>query len=221
MLLRSFDVISSFVRDAIAPPQCCACHVMLSKRSVLCDECSLKIQPVASVDLVMSSTRRVPVYAVGAYADPLKKLIGTKRYSQRAISCQLGELMAQQLAFVQKPVDYLIPVPLHWTRYAWRGYNQSEELARVLARAKGVPVCRELTRLRKTEYQALCSKAERQLNVVGAFALSAEGKKLLAGKHVMLVDDVLTTGATLQAAVRALYAARQASISACVVARTL
>lgn len=221
MFIRTFNFFSNLLHDALAPAQCAACQVLLPERDVFCALCAQRIQLVGSVDLVITATKRLPIYAVGAYADPLKKLINAKRFSQRATSAQLGELVARNALILQKPIDVVVPIPLHWTRYAWRGYNQSEEIARVVAKIRGVPVCHELVRNRKTEYQAECSRAERTLNVLGAFALSDAGKQLLAGKHVALVDDVFTTGATMEAAARAIYAAKPASVCALVVARTI
>jgi ComF family protein len=221
MLIRTFNFFSHFIHDAIAPAQCASCQVLLPERDVFCASCAQRIQLVGSVDLVVTATKRVPIYAVGAYTDPLKKLINAKSFSQRAASAQLGELAARHALLLQKPIDVLVPIPLHWTRYAWRGYNQSEEIARVVAKARCVPLCNELVRRRKTEYQAECSRAERTFNVLGAFALSDAGKKMLKGKHVALVDDVFTTGATMEAAARAIYAAKPASVCALVVARTV
>jgi len=221
MLIRTCEFLSNFIHDAIAPAQCAHCHVLLSERDVFCPTCAQRIQLVGSVDLVVTATKRMPIYAVGAYTDPLKKLINAKSFSQRATGAQLGELVARHAMILQKPIDVLVPIPLHWTRYAWRGYNQAEEIARVIAKVRRVPVCKELSRLRKTEYQAECSRAERTLNVMGAFALSDAGKRMLTGKHVALVDDVFTTGATMEAAARVLYAAKPASVCALVVARTV
>lgn len=221
MLSSLFKNFLTLMHDAIAPAQCASCKVLLPERDVFCASCAQRIQLVGSVDLLVTATKRVPIYAVGAYTDPLKKLINAKSFSQRATSTQLGELVARHAMILQKPIDVVVPIPLHWTRYAWRGYNQSEEIARVVAKARGVPVCHELMRSRKTEYQAECSRAERTLNVLGAFALSDAGKKMLAGKHVALVDDVFTTGATMEAAARVIYAAKPASVCALVVARTI
>lgn len=221
MFTRLLKLFLTFIKDAVAPAQCASCHLLLSERVIFCVTCSQRIQSVGSVDLVVTSTKRVAIYAVGAYADPLKRLINAKRFSNRAMSTQLGELVAKRVEVLQKPIEVLVPIPLHWTRYAWRGYNQSEEIARVVAKRSGIPLCHGLIRKRKTEYQAECSRAERTLNVLGAFALSDEGKKILTGKHVALVDDVFTTGATMEAAARALYVAKPASVCALVVARTI
>jgi ComF family protein len=132
----------------------------------------------------------------------------------------LGEALAEILAarcldFAER-VDVVTPVPLAWTRLVVRGYNQAEAIARPLARALTRP-CRPLLRRRPRPRQALLSRDERRRNLRGAFAARA---RLPAGTRVLLVDDVMTTGATLLAAAAALRHAGAASVHAAVVART-
>lgn len=111
----------------------------------------------------------------------------------------------------------LAPVPLHPRRLAWRGFNQSLELARFLGRELGRPVCAGgLVRLRDTKPQSMLPGRERLTNLAGAFQGVPE---LVAGKHVLLVDDVMTTGATVDTAVRALRAAGAVRVDVAVVAR--
>ena len=113
--------------------------------------------------------------------------------------------------------DCLVPVPLHPRRLAWRGFNQSLELARVLGREFGRPVCAAaLTRLRDTIPQSQLPGRARLTNLAGAFAGNA---RLAAGRHVLLVDDVMTTGATVDTAVRALRAAGAVRVDVAVAAR--
>lgn len=93
--------------------------------------------------------------------------------------------------------DYLIPVPLHFYRENWRGFNQAEEIAREVAMGLGVPVVNGLERRRNTKQQSLImDKKEREKNVKGAFSVA--GGKTLKGKNVLLVDDVFTSGANMR-----------------------
>lgn len=109
---------------------------------------------------------------------------------------QLGLRLRQSARF--DDVDLLVPVPLHWLRRLRRGYNQSELLCRGIAQVTNIPVCtRAVSRPRYTHQQSLQHSSARAANVDGAFRLRNAG--LLAGKHILLVDDVLTTGATLVA----------------------
>lgn len=107
---------------------------------------------------------------------------------------------------VYDDVDVVVPLPLHPWKRILRGYNQSEYLAEGIAASLGVPVVRgALRRHRHTSSQARTPRRERAANVAGAFSVGDEAA--LAGRHVLLVDDVLTTGSTLTAAVEAMQAA--------------
>ena len=109
-------------------------------------------------------------------------------------------------AFAERPrPDLVVPVPLHPRRRRERGYDQAEALARAFAARAGAPVVDALVRRRATRQQARLSAAERRANVAGAFALTRPS--LVHGRRVVLVDDVVTTGATIEAAALALVEA--------------
>jgi ComF family protein len=111
---------------------------------------------------------------------------------------------------------------LHSSRRRQRGYNQSELLARELSRATGLPIRNDLlVRARSTTSQTSLSWSERQRNVAGAFALRPGAASALTGRRVLLLDDIITSGATTQAAALALREARPAAIYALAVARPL
>ncbi len=118
--------------------------------------------------------------------------------------------------------DMIVPVPLHGMKAQEREFNQSERLARYLGRATGVAVCnRLLRRVRPTDTQTHLSRAERAANVAGAFALRTSGGegKVLRGCRILLVDDVLTTGATVSACASVLRAAGAVDVCVWTVAR--
>ena len=117
----------------------------------------------------------------------------------------------------QGELDVVVPVPLHWTRQLRRGYNQAELLARMVARQLGLPCERLLRRRRRTAQQALLEMEARQKNIRGVFAHRCGTQT--AGRRVLLVDDVLTTGATLGEAARVLEAAEAAAVSVLTAAR--
>jgi ComF family protein len=113
--------------------------------------------------------------------------------------------------------DLIVPVPLHAKRLAWRGFNQSRELARLLAKRLARPVSSPaLTRIRHTTPQSQLSGPKRLENIQGAFV---GDPALVAGRRILLVDDVMTTGATIETAVKALRQAGAAGVDVAVVAR--
>jgi ComF family protein len=130
--------------------------------------------------------------------------------------------MARAGAELLNDADMLIPVPLHWRRGFGRRYNQSGLLARAIARQSGVALNGEaLGRLRATEQQVGLSRAQRASNVQGAFQVSTGRQVDVAGRHVVLVDDVLTSGATVDACARALLRAKAAHVDVLVFARVV
>ena len=125
---------------------------------------------------------------------------------------RVAEPLARSMARTDWPSDVvaeraaLIPVPLARERQRERGYNQSELLARAIARMWGAPVWTDvLARDRKTSTQTKLSPSERLANVAGAFSVPSAGRSRLRGAHVVLVDDVITTASTLNACAAALY----------------
>jgi len=115
-----------------------------------------------------------------------------------------------------KNIEVIVPVPLHARRFAERGFNQAEEIAKILGGILNKPVSNNLTRMRYTKQQARLNKQERQNNVVGAFKIKTPS--LLEGK-VLLVDDVFTTGATINECAKVLRQAGVEKILAFTLAR--
>ena len=114
----------------------------------------------------------------------------------------------------------IVPIPLHWTRYIARGYNQAFEIASVLALKSKKPVISCLRRVRKTEYQAVLSAEHRKKNIQMAFSVM-KNPEYIEGKHILLVDDLMTTGATLQEATKILLKYKPKKISVVVAARVV
>ena len=159
--------------------------------------------------------RSAAVYE-GALREALHALKFTGR---RALSNPLGDLAAEQcVGSLPGGIDALIPVPLARERERERGFNQSTLLARRIGRRLDVPTRPGwLARIRSTRPQSDLSAAERRANVRGAFRASDHA----AGRHVLLVDDILTTGATLDACARALRAAGARRVGVLTVARVV
>ena len=187
----------------LAPPRCAACEDLAPLDSGYCAACG---QPEVLLD-VARHIDGVPVFAGARYADPVSSAIHRFKYGAAPELCAvLAALSVRGVEMLGvEPGDVWVPVPLHPLRLAERGYNQSALLARELSRlTQGSVDVRRLTRSRHTEQQAKRKRQARSQNVVDAFAV--RGPATLQ-QRVVLVDDVVTTGATLAACIRALRAA--------------
>ncbi len=157
-------------------------------------------------------------YSFGAYAGVLRELIHLYKYRRiRSLARPLTELLSIALPRDEK-FDAITPVPLHWRRRWQRGFNQSALLAGGIAERTGLPVVRALRRVRATPAQAGLSKTRRRQNVASAFAPRASALGL-AGKRVLLIDDVMTTGSTAAACALALKRAGVGRVVLLTVAR--
>ncbi|HEV8631483.1 MAG TPA: phosphoribosyltransferase family protein [Thermoanaerobaculia bacterium] len=151
------------------------------------------------------------------YLPPLVGVVRALKFGRAEhLGAELAAPLGERCAAWAPGLDLVTAVPLAWTRLLTRGYNQAEAVARPLAAGLGVP-CRRLLRRRRRRPQALLARAERRRNLRGAFAPRRE---VPVGGTVLLVDDVMTTGATLVAATLALRRAGVARVLVAVVART-
>jgi ComF family protein len=207
----------------ISPPFCEYCRIFLAQRTILCVNCNAKISPVAVHDLKISSVYQVPVYAIGAYQEPLKSLVLAKNRSYRLMSSYLAQKIYEQTPFLNLPCDYLVPVPLHWSRIWRRGYNQSQVMCQRLQELRpNLQVADLLKRHRATKYQTNLSKSDRAKNLQDAFRLNPNIKpEIYFDKHLILIDDVFTSGATLINCIKILRALKPKSISVIVACRAI
>jgi ComF family protein len=157
------------------------------------------------------------VRTVGEYAGTLRDVVHALKYGgRRSLAAPLAAMMRERASALIEGAACAVPVPLHRSRLRARGFNQSADLARHL----GLPVLHALRRVRATATQAELPAAQRHRNVRGAFA-ATRAARALAGCAVLLVDDVSTTGATLDACARALKAAGVAEVRAVTAARVV
>ena len=155
-----------------------------------------------------------------AYAGIGRPAIHALKYGgERRLAEPLGRAMAFRWHEVGGHGEILVPVPVHASRRRERGYDQAELLAEVAGRHLGLPVVRALVRDRATVRQAELDRAERAENLRGAFALRERARAAVQGRWAILVDDVVTTGATLGHAAQALLAADAVAVSALTLAR--
>ncbi len=229
--------------DAALPPLCPSCRAPLGDGAGLCAECWAKlsfIEPPFCARLgipftydpgpgllSMEAIANPPAYARARaavrYDDIARALVLSFKYGDRLdLAPTMGRWMARAGQELTQGADALIPVPLHWRRLWSRRFNQSAALAGEIGKECGVPVIYEaLKRVRATPQQVGLSKPQRADNVQGAFRVPAEHKAQVAGRRLVLVDDVLTSGATVDASARALLRAGAAQVDVLVFARVV
>ncbi|HEY0660988.1 MAG TPA: double zinc ribbon domain-containing protein [Lysobacter sp.] len=207
---------------------CAACAAALPWNRCACPRCAIPLPAPAPAcgaclqrDAALARRGRArpltEVHAACVYAAPIDRLLPRfKFHHDLAAGRLLAQLMAETCALLPRP-DALLPLPLHRARLRRRGYDQALELAKPLARVLELPLLDgALIRIRNTAPQSRLDATQRHRNLRGAFALRG-GAALPA--HVVLVDDVMTTGATLHAAATALRRAGVARVDAWVCAR--
>lgn len=199
-------------RFAPPRPRCARCGLALPQPQAMCGECLREAPPFEHTVCALD------------YGFPWDRLISDFKFRGRAeLAPALAELMnaALERAAPTPAASLVVPVPLAPRRLAERGFNQAWELARALARRRRLRAEPEaLQRVLDPAHQATLSRAERQRNLRNAFCPRRPGLAPLAGAHVALVDDVMTTGATVHEAAAALRRGGAASVQVWVLART-
>lgn len=246
-LTAAHEIASDAAAGALAltfPDDCRVCGARLTEFSRL-PVCSLCIAPPAPLSAEAFCTQcRAPfvsqsaldltgrcrlcragvnsfdaVYCVGAYEGRLRKLIHLFKYSRiRTLAKPLGRFLRSGLP-LEARFDCIVPTPMHWTRRWQRGFNQAELLAAEAARSGALPVVDLLRRTRRTPKQASLAANERRKNVKGAFAVRPGRLAGVAGKRILLVDDVMTTSATVNACAKALKEAGASYVAVLALAR--
>ncbi|KAF1720265.1 ComF family protein [Pseudoxanthomonas wuyuanensis] len=205
-------------RGANGRDLCGNCTEMLPWSGDACRHCAI---PLAESGVCGACLQTPPpvsqTHAAFVYGFPLDRLVPRFKFHRDLAAGRLmAGLMAQALAAAPRP-QALMPVPLHAARLRQRGYDQALELAKPLARALALPLMADaLLRTRATAAQSELDAAARRRNLRGAFAVRAQAQ---LPDHVALIDDVMTTGATLHAAAKVLRRAGVARVDAWVCAR--
>jgi ComF family protein len=199
---------------SIAPPRCAACDLPVDILAVFCPECARGVQR-------LTLGERESAMAAFAYGGPIARAIARFKYEERPdLARPLADLLWRAVEPLKETLAgaIVIPVPLHPLRLAERGYNQSSLLAsRLSRRLESACLPLALARIRDQARQATLDRQARQANVRGAF--SVRQPERIRGRPVLLVDDVRTTGATLDACAQCLVGAGAGSVRSAVLAR--
>jgi ComF family protein len=212
--------------DLVFPPVCLSCDKPVATADALCSECFRELRPITAplcpiLGLPFAASLGPDARSAEAIADPppfdrarsavtyndvARALVGKLKYGDRPELARFcARLMAQAGHELWGDDAVLVPVPLHRVRHFSRRYNQSTELARALGALTGLPVDPALVRRRRnTPHQVGLTGDARRRNVAGAFASHPDSLRRLRGRRVILVDDVITTGATVKAVTKAL-----------------
>ena len=231
------------ISDVLLPPLCLSCRAAVEGHGGLCPTCWSRIDfiqaplcdrlgiplPYAAGDRMVSAGALAdpPVYgrarAAARYDGEMRKLVhGLKYRDSHEGAALFARWMAQAAGELLADADLLVPVPLARLRLWRRRFNQSALLADRIARQSGVRVdAFLLQRVRRTASQVGLSAEQRRRNVAGAFAVPEARRPELAGRNVVLVDDVITTGATANACARTLKRAGAARVDVAALARVV
>jgi ComF family protein len=232
-----------FALDFGLPPLCPACRGLVGNDGGLCATCWSQLSFIArpycerlgtpfgydpgpgvlSTEAVANPPAFNRARAAVRYDDIAGALVHALKYGDRLdLAPTMGRWMAQAGRELTDGADALVPVPLHWRRLWARRFNQAATLANTISQASGVPVLDDaLKRVRATPQQVGLNRAARATNVQGAFQVPEERQAAVAGKRLVVIDDVLTSGATVDSCSRALMRAGAAQVDALVFARVV
>lgn len=222
----------SSILDWVIPNSCIACRKRISGHKVICESCTNALpyhqdacarcgQHLASNAETCGTCLHTPpahTACISAfnYATPVSDWVQQFKFADRPdLARKLAEIFAHQICDVIEPqADLLIPVPMHRNKLHRRGYNQAALLCKHLARHLRLEYLPHgLVKTRDTPHQVELTRKQRQQNLRGSFAVPTKAEPLIAGKHIALIDDVLTTGATANECSTALKHAGAAEIS--------
>jgi len=242
-LVRFGRATLSIALDGALPPLCVSCRTPLGNPGGLCPACWSRVSFIAppycerlgipfAYDpgpgiLSMEAIADPPAYgrarAAVRYDDVARDLVHRLKYGDRLdLAISIGRWMARAGQELLEDADALVPVPLHWRRLWARRFNQAAVLAKAATSNSGLPVLTgALRRVRATPQQVGLSRNARAANVQGAFAVTQDGRTAIYGKRLVLVDDVLTSGATVDACARTLLRAGARNVDVIVFARVV
>lgn len=199
------------ILDLIAPLCCVFCGAKDGGGGKsICDGCYFDL-PWNEPVLALSSGLYTAKIVMLRYSFPVDVAIKALKFERKLYYAKaLADVLYEAQVILPADIDAVMPIPLHWRRRMTRGFNQATEIAQPLAKRLGLPLVRPLKRQRSTSFQSGLDASQRARNLHGAFVCCVS----ISHQHVLIVDDVVTTGATTDAAAKALLAlgVRQVSL---------
>ncbi|MHB0878947.1 MAG: ComF family protein [Anaerolineae bacterium] len=211
------QAIATGFLDFVYPPRCVGCGRF---GAWICDGCLAEVPPLRDRrPLTLPDGTAFPVWSVGAHLGVLRTAVHALKYEdERVLAGPLGALLAGVWRVESVDADCIVAVPLHRARLRERGYNQSQLLAEALGAAVGLPVMQGgVARIRETPVQVGSSARQRRANVAGAFAAGDQ----VSGSAVVVIDDVCTSGATIEACASAVTTAHGHVVAALTVTQAV
>ena len=220
--LRQVATFARTLRDAVMPPTCAACDRQVATSGGVCPSCWSQMRFLESPLVLQARSAFCSCRSAVAYDGPARRMAQAFKFADRTdLAATLARWMVRAVGDLE-PGCVVLPVPLHRYRLLRRRFNQAAELARHVAAATGHAYLPDtLLRTRATRQQVGLKAGERHANVRGAFRVPEAKAITVKGRHVLLVDDVYTTGATLEACSRALMRAGAAQVDCLTFARVM
>ncbi len=200
--------------------ECYQCKEKLRFNDILCSKCFKEIVDLTTRSFVLNNQYTMPVFSSGLYHEPLRTLVLLKHAKNKNASIGLAKIL-WKTKLKDLDFDAIVPIPLHWTRYSKRWFNQAQEMAQEISRLSGKPTICAIERIKKTEFQSGLTFQERSENVNSSIFELTQGSEICKDKNILIIDDLLTTGTTLCSAAKKIILLKPKSIIGATGARTL
>jgi len=211
------------LENILYPAMCSNCTSPINKKTIFCKSCKDRLQRLVPINFKLTEKYTLRVMAAAAYKPPIKNLILKKHFEDKVASIELAQLILELTQIKAFKFDYIVPVPLHWTRYSKRGFNQAKVMAKELSKNLKIPVKNILKRKKRTIFQSILTGDKKETNVKDAFSIKyfflKSSYEKLKDKEILIVDDLCTSGSTLRSAAKTLLDLNPKNVTAIVACR--
>ncbi len=211
----------STISNIIYPTRCLSCSESTSQ-AFLCKTCESGIHYISGEVVSPNLDNKSKQYSVVAYEGPVLNIIHHFKYEKSRSADSIVDQWVRRIVDRLDPFDAIVPVPEHWFRYLRRGYNPAAEIGRILSKRTRKPVLwKALSKRRHTRRQVGLSFEDRQANLKGAFQRPRFFADEVEGRHLLLVDDVLTSGTTVNECLTVLRRSKARQVDVLTLAKTV